>query len=383
MNIDVRLIIVFFLYSLSFYSNSKDLHFNWNLELNDRLLLSGTATSSHHCGHREDLTECNYEDLTQSKTDCSGYDFCIYEVTTVTSIEFNQTQSCNIIPMFFYSLLGDGFNSLKHSSLTCYTLRSQSPKTTSSIAELLYSTFCTPCFMPAELVSQDSQIQQERVKELKAATPNHLPDHVTIHSRSILSETAVSNDRHTFLLSNTEAIDDDTHIFDLFLNNPETQKWIIAHLNLKNGMMLQLIIPGLFNTALPAMIFVQHQTSEDNNVSLQPSHFVSIYFPNEARVQYHIKKLSNNDIQVLAIVVSSHLYTLTFAIDNYDISANQPPAYSNQAEVAPANTCHCRGACNCSNQRKNDTDESQGTEDSDYQSDSIIGHVISGLEQLK
>ncbi|WOG25519.1 hypothetical protein [Endozoicomonas sp. 8E] len=383
MNIDVRLIIVFLLYSLSFHSNSKDLHFNWNLELNDRLLLSGTASSSHHSGHRDDLTECNYDDLTQSNTDYSGYNFCVYEVATVTSIEFNQTKSCNFVPSFFSSLLGDGLNSLKHTALTCYRLRSQPPNTECSIAELLYSTFCTPCFMPAELVSQDSQIQQARVEELKAATPNHLPDHVTIHSRSILSETAVSNDRHTVLLSNTEAIDDDTHIFDLFLNNPETQKWIIEHLNLTSEMMSQLIIPGLFNTALPATIFVQHQSSEENNISLQPSHFVSIHFTNETNVQYHIKKLSNNDIQVLAIVVSSHFYTLTFAIDNYDTSANQPPPYCNYAELAPPNTCNCAGACSCANQRINDTDESQGTDDSDYQSDTTSAHLIPGLEQLK
>ena len=169
-----------------------------------------------------------------------------------------------------------------------------------------------------------------------------------------MSHRAVYSDNKTFLSSSTEVIDNNTHIFDIFLNTPETQQWIIEHLNPTTDLTLELIIPELFNTVSSAQILVQEQSNENNSESMQPSHFITFNINNGITVLYHLNQLTTNNIQVLAIVVSSYDYTLTLTIDNYDVIANQPPPHY----VEVSTTCDCAGACNCANFKKNDTDDS-------------------------
>ncbi|WP_257279738.1 MULTISPECIES: hypothetical protein [unclassified Endozoicomonas] len=356
MKIDVRSIILLFLCLLSSYSNSEDLHFNWKLEQQGSLLLSGTATSSTHTRHSNAR---GYTEDEPSLT-CALFlvdNFADYKVISFTNIEFNQNNLHNLVPDFFNGLLGSGRHNLKHSFETHYTLRGQTTTTAYTIAEVLYCMFCPICFRTNPLIFENTANNEERVRALETATPNQMPEYVTIDNRSI-THTSVTNDRQMLLLSSTEAIDDNTHIFDLFLNTPEAQKWIIEHLSPTTDMVLELLIPELFNTAIPATILVQEQSgendSEDDSTCLQPTHFVSLYLLNGPSVKYHLKKLSTNNIQVLAIMVSIHYYTLTLTVDNYDVIANEPPPH--YAELYES--CHCNGACNCANSRNNRTDGS-------------------------
>lgn len=355
---NVKLMILFCLIVLSSHSNSDDLHFKWKLEHLGRSVLNGTATSSTHSGHSGPTRECYWDDPTKGFSDLSEDYILIYELLSSINIEFNQQNSRNNVPVFFYELLGNGLHNLQHSFHTRYTLRGQTETRKHLIANLLYCVFC-PCFF---VVSDTLLDQEEKISALETATPEHLPEHVTIDSRSI-SHTAVTNNYQTFLSSNTEAIDDNTRIFDLFLNTPETQQWIIEHLDSTTNHVLELIIPGLIRTAIPATVLVQEQGSEN----LQASHFLSLNFLTGTKVQYHLNRLSANQIRVLAMVISSGGYTLTFAIDNYDVIANQPPPHYTELpiQLPLQQVCHCYGACNCATSRNNDTN------DSDYKSETI------------
>ncbi|WP_422133583.1 MULTISPECIES: hypothetical protein [unclassified Endozoicomonas] len=348
-----KLMILFCLILLSSYSNSDALHFKWKLEHLGRLVLNGTATSSTHSSHSGPTRECYWDDPTKGFSDLSGDYILIYELLSSINIEFNQQNSGNNVPVFFYELLGNGLHNLQHSFHTRYTLRGQIETRKSMITELIFCLFC-PCFFVAG--NGDYQdLLDEKVRALEAATPEHLPEHVTIDSRS-LSHTAVTNNYQQFLSSNTEAINDNTRIFDLFLNTPETQRWIIGHLDSTTNHVLELIIPGLIRTAIPATVLVQEQGSEN----LQASHFLSLNFLTGTRVQYHLNRLSNNQIEVLAIVISSAGYTLTLVIDNYDVIANQPPPHYTELpiQLPLQQACHHHGACNCATSRNNDTHNS-------------------------
>ena len=98
---------------------------------------------------------------------------------------------------------------------------------------------------------------------------------------------------------------------------------------------------------------------------MTPSHYIIFKINNGIKIEYHLNKLSGDNIQVLAIVVTFNDYTLTLEIDNYDAIANQPtPHYD------VLTTCDCDGACVCHNFKKNDTD------DSDNNRPIIRSHII-------
>uniref|UniRef100_UPI0021494D66 hypothetical protein n=1 Tax=Endozoicomonas sp. SESOKO2 TaxID=2828743 RepID=UPI0021494D66 len=259
-----------------------------------------------------------------------------------------------------------------------------------NIVQLLYCIFCFPCFLRSETINQDIPEQEARIRALEAATPNHLPEHVSIDSRSI-THIALTDNIRRLLSSSTEAVDDDIYIFDLFLSNPETQKLIKAHLNSETYKTHEfIIIPGLFNTARLAEIVVKEQSSENDSEGdddLKPTNFLTLIFRGGPVVRYHLKKLPTNDIQVLAVSVSSDSYILSFVIDNYDALANQPMTtyYSSEEPLFFVEPCHCRGACNCANSRNNHTDESDYQNDNmnENMSDSITDSVFFTLEQSK
>ncbi|WP_257274798.1 hypothetical protein, partial [Endozoicomonas sp. SESOKO4] len=317
---------------------------------------SGTATSSTHSSHGDPTRECYFDDPAKCFSDNSCDYLVSYDLASSTNIEFDQHNSAHTVPAFFHGLLGNSLHNLQHTFHTRYTLRGQTATRDSIVTQFLDCFCCLLCYTGYETVYQNLLNLEEKVRALSAATPDNLPEHVTIDSRSI-SHTAVINNYQTLSSSTTEAIDDNTHIFDLFLNNPETKKWIVEHLNPTTNHMLELIMPGLINTAIPATVHVQERDSEDDSENLQASHFVSLNFLTGTKVQYHLKKLSTNNIQVLAILVSSSGYTLTLIIDNYDVIANQPPPlYAELPLQLPLQkACHCNGACNCATSRNNDT----------------------------
>ncbi|WP_422474890.1 hypothetical protein [Endozoicomonas sp. ALB032] len=356
MKIDIRLIILLCLCLLSSYSNSNDLHFTWKLERLGQLVLDGTATSSANFSHNGRTINSYLNNPTSFFSYISGDRFVNYDLTSSANIELNQHNTANRVPAFFSSLLGNGQHNLQHRLHTRYTLRSETKTTARKFAHIL-SFFAMPFIWTSRMLFQNLLNSEEKVNALEAATPTTLPEHVSIDSRSISvsrSPTDETDNAQTLLSSSTKAIDDNNLIFDLFLNNPETRQWIIEHLlNSTSYGTFNLIIPELFNTVRPANIIVHEKTSEDDSANLQPSNFLSLYFQKGTVVQYHLRKLPNNNIQILAISVNSNFYTLTFSIDNYDAAAraNQPPAHF--AEF-PEN-CNCGGACNCATSRNNDT----------------------------
>ncbi|WP_257291741.1 hypothetical protein [Endozoicomonas sp. ONNA1] len=321
-----------------------------------RSVLSGTATSSTHSSHSEGTRKCYWDDPTRCFSYISGDRFVTYGLTSSANIEFNQHNTANRVPIFFRDLLGNGQHNFQHRFHIRYTLRGKTKTTARNIIQML-SFFNTPFISTSSMFFQNLPKNEERVKTLEAATPESLPEHVSIVGRSVSrSYIAVTDNDQKLLSSNTKAIDHDTHIFDLFLNTPETRQWIIDQLlNSLTYRTFKLIIPELFNTARPANILVQQQSIEDDSVNLQPSHFLSLYFQKGTVVQYHLRKSPDNDIQVLAISVSSKFYTLTFTIDHYDASAkaNQPPPHF--AQFPGTGNCYCGGACNCATLRNNNT----------------------------
>ncbi|WP_257279737.1 hypothetical protein [Endozoicomonas sp. ISHI1] len=348
-----NILILFLL--LSSYSNSDVLHFEWKLEHHSYLLLRGTTETSSQTSHSNALAGFNdhsseLDGSTQLFTVCSGHDFAIYDVASSTHLVFDQNNPGYIVPKLFRTLLGNGIQPIQHRLHTQYILRGQTATTAGNIAELLCCIFCNPFYMGFKMyssnISHGSENELARIRALEAAMPNHLPEHVTVHKRS-LSHKAMSSDNQIISTSSTETVDGNTHIFDLFLNTPETHQWIAEHLNPTTNLKLELIIPELFDMALPAEILVQEQNDTNNRESLQPSHFVSFNLDNGVRVQYHIYQVSTHNIQVLAILVSTHGYTLTLSVDDYNVEANQPPPH--YAEL-PENY-RCNGACNCAASR--------------------------------
>ncbi|WP_252180421.1 hypothetical protein [Endozoicomonas sp. 4G] len=352
MKTKVRLIILLFFCLLSSYSKSKEVQFNWNLYQYDKLLFIGTATTSIDFIHSRAVSGFNPDEPNQLCASFSGNHFCTYEVTTTTNVVVHQYSPDNNMPDFFRRFLGGGRYGLTHKSHMYYKLKGQTSTTTRNIAEWFCCVFCNPCFTSCERVTQDILNQEERVKTLGSATPNHLPEHVTLHSRSVAHKT-VTHERAILGSSSIENIDVNSHIVDLFLNTPETQQWMIDNLNPSTTQTLNLIIPGLINTSSPATILVQEQNSEDDG---KPSHFVSLSFLHGLVVKYHLKKLSSNNIQVLAVVVSINGYTLALTINNYNVLVNQPPPHYEESQAQQA--CDCQGACNCPRSGSNDTDES-------------------------
>ncbi|WP_257274689.1 MULTISPECIES: hypothetical protein [unclassified Endozoicomonas] len=369
MKTNVSFIVLFLLCLLSSHSNSKELQFNWKLENHGHLTLTGTATSSTSSEYSDGVRMRNYDDSDQLDSVDTGRDCDHYDVFSKTQIHFNQTNTSNNVPDFFYSLFGNGLNDLKHTVRTRYTLRGQTTTTTCSLSELLCCIFCKPCSVAYELHSHDLENQQERVRALQAATPSNFPEHRTI-DRRIMTHRARTNNLQTLFLLSREALDDDTHIVELFLNTSQAQKWIIGQLNRSTNQRLKLIIPELSHEALPAVILVQGRNDRSHSESLQPSHFVSFIFTNGIKVQYHLNQVSDEDIQVLAIAVSAHGYTLTMVVNNYDVIAHQPPPHYSEL----VKTCDCDGACNCASSRENETDVSG------YQSDTPSNYVLFGLE---
>lgn len=360
MKTNVSVIILFFLYLLSSYSNAEDLHFRWKLEHLGQLVLNGKVTSSTHSGHSEATREGYWDALTNYLSGISGDHFVIYDLLSDTNIEFYPHDPTINVPDFFHGLLGNASHDLLHSFHTRYTLRGQTTTKTGSIAQLLCCIFCLPCFLSSKIINQDILEQEAKLRELETATPDHLPEHVTIDSRSMAHITMTSH-YETLSSSNTEVIDDDIHIFDLFLRNPETQKWITGYLNSETYLTHEFIIPGLFNTARPAEVLVQERDSEnesEDDDTLKPTDFVSLYFDDGTVLRYHLKRSLTNDLQVLAISVSSNYYTLSFVINNYDALANQPPLILSWAELRFFDPCDCSGACNCALPRYNNRDGS-------------------------
>lgn len=348
----IRLIFLFFLFLVSSFSNSKELKFEWKLEHSGNLLLKGIAKSSTQQGHGDILMGCH----DSSCIACTGYDFSIYEVVSSTQIDFIHNNPDLIISEPFSTLLGNCLNNISHRFNTHYTLRGQTTTTSNSLALLISCICCFPCFLGYDLCIEGRSHQNElsKFEALRGAVPNNLPEHVTISKRS-LSHSSVSNGYQTPSSLNTEDVAANIHIFDIFLNTPETQQWVLDNLNESTNLTLELIIPELFSTASSAQVLVQQQSSENNNESMSPSHFITLNINNGITVLYHLNQSSTNDIQVLAIVVSFNDYTLTLTIDNHDVVGNQPPP-PHYSEVST--TCNCGGACACANFEKNDTDDS-------------------------
>ncbi|WP_422133585.1 hypothetical protein [Endozoicomonas sp. ALD040] len=362
MKMHVRSIIFFLLLLLPFYSHSKDLHLNWKLEHHNNLLLSGKTVTTNQVSHSNSLTGWNdhpseLDISTPPSVSCSGDSFAIYyDVVSFTTVNFDQNNPGYTVPKLFNTLLGNGNDRLDHSFNTQYTLRGHTTKA-SNLAELFCCVLCHPFYLGfkkcSAKVSHGSDNELARIKALEAAIAADFPEHITIH-KCALYHGAVDSHHKMLSSSSTEATDAKTHIFDLFLNTPETQHWLIENLNPKTNQRLELIIPELFNTAAPAAILVQENNGETNDESLQPSHFLSLDFTNGIKVQYHLNRVSDIEIEVLAIVVSAEGYTLTLVVNNYDITANQPPPHY----AALPKTCNCNGACNCDHSRANDTDNS-------------------------
>lgn len=367
-----RFILLLLLFFGSAFANSKEQKFKLKLDYQDRLVMIGVATSSTQTSHSDALSGCNNHSseldcFTQSCIACSGNDFAIYEVVSSISINFFQNNPDFIMPELFSNLLGSGTNSLHHRFNTHYTLRGQTTTTVRNLVGLLCCICCFPCCLGYELYTAGMSHQNEftRIRELEAAVPNHLPEHVTISKRS-LSHKVKNNNNQEISSSNTEAIDSNIHIFNIFLNTPETQQWIIEHLNPTTNQWLELLIPELFNISSSANVLVQKQLSENNSESVQPSHFITFNINNGITVLYHLNQLPTNNIQVLAIMISYLGYTLTLSIDDYDVTTNQPPPH--YAEVTA--TCNCGGACNCDNFKKDDNN----TDDSDERYRPIGSH---------
>ncbi|WOG25518.1 hypothetical protein [Endozoicomonas sp. 8E] len=362
MKMNVRSIIFYLLLLLSSYSYSKDLHLNWKLEHQNNLLLSGKAETTNQVSHSNSLTGWNdhpseLDISTLPSASCSGNDFAIYyDVVSFTTVNFDQNNPDYTVPKLFRTLLGNGNDHLNHSFNTQYTLRGHTTKA-SNIAELFCCVLCHPFHLAfkkcSTKVSHGSDNELARIRALEAAIAGDFPEHVTIH-KCALYHGAVDSHHKMLSSSSTEAKDAETHIFDLFLNTPETQHWLIENLNTTTNQSLELIIPELCYTAVPAVIFVQENNGESHDEILQPSHFLSLDFTNGVKVQYHLNRVSDINIEILAIVVSVEGYTLTLVVDNYDVSANQPPPHY----AALPKTCHCNGACNCDHSRENDTDNS-------------------------
>ncbi|WP_252180420.1 hypothetical protein [Endozoicomonas sp. 4G] len=364
MKVKFRFILLLLLFLLSSFSSAKNLLFKWKLEQQGNLIVHGVTSTSNQVIHSNAITGCdqNSSDLDRSIRyciACSGADFVIYEVATITRIFFDENIFTTTPPEPFDTLLGGGGHPLQHSLNTRYLLRGQTTTAVRNTAHLLSCMLCCPLFLAFEMctrsMSREYENEIERFRALEIATPNHLPEHVTIHKRS-LSHSAISLGGHEHSSSTTELTDKNTHIFDLFLNTPETQQWIIEHLNPEH-LKLELIIPELFDTATPATIIVQEQSGELTSRSLQPSHIVSLTLANGINVLYHLKLLSSQDVQVLAVVVSAHDYTLTMTVDNYDVPTTPSP--SNNSELIES--CNCNGACNCQNPQNNNTDDSESS----------------------
>ncbi|WP_252179681.1 hypothetical protein [Endozoicomonas sp. 4G] len=372
MKINVRIIILLLLCSLSSYSNSNELCFKWQLKHYGYLVLDGVVATSNQVSRSNAFT--GFDDYS-SEVDWSTrmnmffYEFVIYEVASTTHVVFNQNAPDINVPEPFYSLLRGASDSLQHKFFTQYILKGQMTKAARHFAELLSCIFCPPFFFLYAMCKASSDSDYgEKVEALEAATPSRLPDHVSIAKRS-LSRRTVNSNNDVFPSPSMETIGDNTHIVDLFMNSPEAQHWVIARLKQTNAVVVELIMPQLFNTALPALLGVQEQITEIDNEVIRPSHFVSINFSNGIKVQYHIKQLSDNEVKVLAIVVSGHGYTLTIADDDYDVVENQPSPDNSQLTAA----CDCNGACNCASSSVNTTDESDDQSDtSSLQSTPLI-----------
>lgn len=362
MNMNVRLIILLLSFLLSSYSYSKDLRLNWKLEHHNNLLISGKTTTTNQISHSNSLSGWNdhpseLDVSTLPYNACAGNDFAIYyDVVSLTTVNFDQNNPGYIVPRLFHTLLGNGNDRLNHNFNTQYTLRGQSTRE-SNITKFLCCLLCHPFYLGFKKCSEDnshgSDNELTRIRALEAAIADNFPEHLTI-KKCALYHGAFDSHHQMILSSSTEAADTETHIFDLFLNTPEAQHWLIENLNPTTNKKLELIIPELFHTAAPAEILVQENNLESNGESLQPSNFLSLNFTTGIKVQYHLNRISDEDIQVLAILISAEGYTLTLAVDNYDVIANQPPPHY----AALPKTCACDGACNCAHSRENVTDNS-------------------------
>ncbi|WP_257280059.1 MULTISPECIES: hypothetical protein [unclassified Endozoicomonas] len=387
MKTNVSLIILFFLCLLSSYSNSKELRFNWKLEQNGNSLLSGTTVTSTMTSHSDADTAGDHssvlDDCTQSCNVCTVDDYVIYDIISSTLMVFDQNNPGYIMPSPFDTLLGNlqtGSCSIQHSFRTQYILRGQTTTAAYEAAKVFCCVFCFPIYLKfwAKKVPHRPYDELDRIRVLRAVIPKDLPEVVIVQKCSLFHR--ASSDSQIFSSPGTLVTDSKTKIFDLFLNTPETQKWIIEHLNPSTNQRLDLIIPQLSHTAVPAVILVREQNDVSNSGSRKPSHFITVNLTNGIKVEYHFNRVSDDGVPVLAIVASAHGYTLTLAVDNYDVMANQPPPHYAELDIIAnqpppqyselTESCHCNGACNCAAPRENDTDNS----------DNQI-HVISILNQ--
>ncbi|WP_448218737.1 hypothetical protein [Endozoicomonas sp. 2B-B] len=376
---NVRLIILCLLCLLSSYSNSKDLRFTWKLEHNGNSLLSGTTVTSTRTIHSDSHTAGDHspvlDDYNQSCNVCTVDEYVIYDIISSTLMVIDQNNLGHIMPPPFDTLLGNvqtGSYSIQHSFHTQYTLRSQTASAAHVAAKAFCCAFCFPIYLKIWTKNAPTRSYDEldRIRVMRAVIPKDLPEDVSIQKCS-LSHKAVSSDNQIFSSPNTLVTDSKTKIFDLFLDTPETQKWIIEHLNPSTNKRLELIIPQISRTAVPAVILVREQNTANNRRnrrSRKPSHFITVNLTNGIKIEYHFNRVSDNGIPVLAIVISAHGYTLTLAVDNYDVIANQPPPHYEEIDVVAnqpppqyselAESCHCNGACNCAGSRENDTEDS-------------------------
>lgn len=93
MKINVRIIILLLLCSLSSYSNSNELCFKWQLKHYGYLVLDGVVATSNQVSRSNAFT--GFDDYS-SEVDWSTrmnmffYEFVIYEVASTTHVVFNQ-----------------------------------------------------------------------------------------------------------------------------------------------------------------------------------------------------------------------------------------------------------------------------------------------------
>ena len=366
----LQFFILFFFIFGSAFSNSKDLNFGFELKNDGELLLKGSIKSHTRTSHTKTLSGCNDHSsklgcVTQSCITCSGADFAFYEVVSTTSIVFSQNDLSINLPDFFSNLLGSGSNDLHHSFYTNYILRVQTTTTARNLAGLLLCIFCFPCCLGYEIYTNGNSHQSEfsKIEALENSVPNRLLKDVRISKRS-LSHERTSNGCQLGSSPDVEITGNNIYIFDMFLNTPETQQWIIDHLAPNTNVTLDLVIPELFNSASTAQVVVQESSDEYDSDNITPSHYMTFNMSNGIKLQYHLKKTHEKIIQVLAIVITYNNYNLTLIVDNYDVQANQPPP--NYAELSTI--CPCGGAC--AHFRKDDSD------DSDKQSDTRPNHAF-------
>ena len=218
----------------SAFSNSKELKFNWKLEDKSNLLQNGMITSSTETDRSDILTGCNNH---SSELDCftrscicfRGSDFVTYEVVSSTNIIFYRNNVDFNMPEHFSILLENGAHNLNHTFNTHYILRGQTATIARNLSGLLCLFCCCPFYISYMLCASNSN-SFSRVGSLERALPNDLPEHVTLSQRS-LSHRISSDWRHINTSRNTVLLDSNTYIFDIFLNTPETQKWILNHLS--------------------------------------------------------------------------------------------------------------------------------------------------------